>query len=137
MSKTETKIAVFVCNWDGLSCMEAAAQHGHCYPASVKIVRVTCLSRIHLGLILKAFELGAEGVMLMGCEPGNCHYDTDSALLIKECEKARNVLRLLGIEEKRLTLSHLPRGDGYSFVRLIADFVEEIEQIKTATPART
>ena len=51
------KVVVFACNWDGLSCVEAAAQEDLCYPASVKVIRISCLSRLHLGLILKAFEL--------------------------------------------------------------------------------
>ena len=64
-------VVVFTCNWDGLSCVESAAQAGLSYAASVRAVRVTCLSRVHMGLMLKAFELGAEGVMLLGCEPDN------------------------------------------------------------------
>ena len=134
MSKIEKKIAVFVCNWDGLSSMEAASRLGYCLPSSVKIIKVGCLSRIHLGLILRAFELGADGVMLMGCEPGNCHFDTDSGLILKELEKAQNILNLLGLESDRLLLLNITYNDGYGFVKKIADFKETIGQLRALAP---
>ena len=71
------QVLVFACNWDGWSCIETAANLGLHYPASVKVVKVSCLSRVHLGLILKAFEFGADGVMLLGCEQGRCHFNAD------------------------------------------------------------
>jgi coenzyme F420-reducing hydrogenase delta subunit len=136
MSKSAADIVVFACNWDGLSCIEAAAQAGLTYPASVRMVRVSCLSRVHQGLILKAFELGAEGVMLLGCEPGNCHFDIDSGLIAQEYEKARGILRLLGLQEERLVIAHMARGDGTGFVGRVTNFIKEIEQRQPATAIR-
>ena len=115
----QARILVFACNWDGLSCVEAAAREGLCYPASVKVVRVSCLSRVHLGLILKAFELGADGVMLLGCQPDECHYDVDSKCVSGQYEKALGVLGLMGLGSERLALVHLPRGDGAGFVEQV------------------
>jgi len=135
MSKSEADVVIFACNWDGLSCVEAAAQAGLCYPASARVVRVSCLSRINQGLILKAFELGADGVILLGCEPGNCQFDIDAGLIVQEYEKARRVLRLLGLGEKRLVLCHMPRGDGSGFVTQVKSFIAEIEQMQLATTA--
>jgi coenzyme F420-reducing hydrogenase delta subunit len=126
-------VVVFTCNWDGLSCIEATAQKGLSYPASVKIVRVSCLSRIHSGLILKAFELGANGVMLLGCSPGNCHFEIDAGLIEREYEKTRNILGLLGLREERLALIRLPGGDGPGFVKQVGDFIAGIEQAEPAT----
>ena len=135
MSSTEVPIVIYACNWDGLSCVEAAARVGHCYPSSVRLVRVSCLSRLNQGLILRAFELGAEGVMLLGCSPGNCQYDRESDLVSREYEKARTVLRLLGMGEDRLVLSLIPRGDGYGFVRQITAFLEQLRAMRSAVPA--
>ena len=132
MSKSGTKIVVFACNWDGLSCVEAAAQQGLHYPASVRLVRVTCLSRIDRGLVLKAFELGADGVMLLGCERGKCQFDIDSDLVARECERARVLLRMLGMNEERLVLAHVARGDGSDFVRRIDSFIADIEKMLPA-----
>lgn len=117
------KIVVFACNWDGLSCVEAAAHHGLCYPASVKVIRVSCLSRVHLGLILRAFELGADGVMLLGCDTGECHYDTDSKGIVQEYKKAQDVLDLIGAGSERLILVRIPRGDGHGFVDRVNNLI--------------
>jgi len=135
MSKSAADVVVFACNWDGLSCVEAAAQGGLLYPASVRVIRVSCLSRVHSGLVLKAFELGADGVMLLGCEPGKCHFDTDAECIAQEYEKARGILGLLGLGERRLVLAHMPRGDGSGFVSRLVSFSAEIEQLRPATRA--
>jgi coenzyme F420-reducing hydrogenase delta subunit len=128
MSRTAADIVVFACNWDGLSCVEAAAQSRLNYPASVKVVRVSCLSRVHSGLILKAFELGAGGVMLLGCESDSCYFGKDDSFNVKEYEKTRGVLGLLGLRTDRLRLARLPRGDGENFVKQVTDFSAEMEQ---------
>jgi coenzyme F420-reducing hydrogenase delta subunit len=134
MSKSEVNVVVFACNWDGLSCVEMAAQQGLTYPPSVKIVRVSCLSRLHQGLMLKAFELGADGVMLLGCEPGKCQFDTDAGLIEQEHDRARKLMRLLGLREERLVLAHMPRGDGSDFVGRVTGFIAAIEQMQPAVP---
>ena len=134
MIDMKRKIVIFICNWDGLSSMEAASRLGYCLPSSVKIIKTTCLSRIHLGLILRSFELGADGVMLMGCELGNCHFHADSKLVIEEFEKATNLLKILGLESERLALSNITYNDGYSFVNKIADFKVTIERLQRLAP---
>ncbi len=133
MNKPVANIVVFACNWDGLSCVEAAAQRGLHYPVSVKVIRVSCLSRVHSGLMLKAFELGADGVMLLGCAPGNCNFEIDAALIEQEFQKTQSVLRLLGLDEEKLALARLPRGDGSGFVKRVSNFIKEIEQTTTAS----
>jgi coenzyme F420-reducing hydrogenase delta subunit len=132
MNNPVSNIVVFACNWDGLSCVEAAAQKGLYYPASVKVVRVSCLSRVHSGLILKAFELGANGVMLLGCKPGSCHFEIDAGLITQEYEKTRSILGLLGLREESLALLRLPRGDGPGFVKHIANFIADIGSTQAA-----
>jgi F420-non-reducing hydrogenase iron-sulfur subunit len=132
MNKAGANVVVFACNWDGLSCIEAAAQKGLSYPASVKVVRVSCLSRVHSGLILKAFELGANGVILLGCNRGDCPFEIESGLIEQEYEKTRNILGLLGLQEKKLALVRLPGGDGQGFVKQVNDFIAGIEQIEPA-----
>jgi coenzyme F420-reducing hydrogenase delta subunit len=134
MSKS-ANVVVFACNWDGLSCVEAAAQAGLNYPASVRVVRVNCLSRVNQGLMLKAFELGAEAVLLLGCELGNCHFDIDTRFVEREQEKARGILRLLGFSEDRLVLARMSRGDGAGFVRRVKGLTQAIEQAEAASPA--
>ncbi len=136
MSEETARFVVFACNWDGLSCVEAAAQSGLAYPSSVRVVRLSCLSRLHHGMILRAFELGADGVMLLGCEPDRCQYDADAGRIAHEYEKARMILRMLGIGEDRLALWRVPRGDGAAFATQVTSFVREVERMRPAVPAR-
>ena len=132
----DTGVLVFTCNWDGWSCIETAASSGLHYPSSVKVVKVSCLSRIHAGLILKAFEFGADGVMLLGCEPGRCRYGTDSEFIINEYEKARSILEMLGIRKDRLALVQLPAFDGRGFVTRITSLITEVERLSALKRAK-
>ncbi len=124
MSKLAT-LVVFVCNWDGLSCIESAAQKRMTFPASVKIIRVSCLSRVHDGLILKAFELGADGVMLLGCDSHSCHFGIPEDLINQNIEKVQAIRSLLGQDENRLALVRLPHGDGVGFIKRIREFSDQ------------
>lgn len=122
-------ILVFACNWNGWSCIEAATTLGLSYPASVKVARVNCLSRIDTGLILNAFDFGAEGVMLLGCEPGSCHFCDDNKYIVNEYEKTQGILEMLGVWKDRLALVLLPAFDGHQFVAEIMKLMTEIERI--------
>ena len=136
MATPYTEVLVFACNWDGWSCIETATNLGLHYPASVKVVKVSCLSRIHAGLILKAFEFGADGVMLLGCEPGKCRFGIDSDCVIKEYEKTRSILEMLGMRKDRLVLVQLPAFDGHEFVMRVMNFMAEVERILASKRAR-
>ena len=118
-------IVVFACNWDGLSCVEAVAQKGLTFPSKVKIIRVSCLSRVHTGLLLKAFELGADGVMLLGCDPRSCHFGIEEDVVNQNVSKASQILSLLGFNKDRLTLIRLPHGDAAGFIKKLNEFVEQ------------
>jgi F420-non-reducing hydrogenase iron-sulfur subunit len=133
----EAKIIVFACNWDGWSCIEAAGRNKLSYPPSVKIMRVSCLSRVDTGLMLKAFELGAEGVILLGCEKDNCHFRMSEDACTQQYEKANKVLKLLGIEEKRLVLARLPAGDYPGFIKLVTDMISLIEKNRSRKVSST
>jgi coenzyme F420-reducing hydrogenase delta subunit len=135
MGKLYTEVLVFACNWDGWSCIETASSLGLYFPASVKVVKVSCLSRVHVGLILKAFEFGADGVMLLGCEQGRCHFGSGSEHVINEFEKARTILEMLGIWKGRLVLAQPPIYDGHQFVAQIMNLMTEIEQIPASKRA--
>lgn len=129
MADTSTFV-VFVCNWDGLNCVESAAQNRLMIPSNIKIVRVSCLSRINTGLILHAFVNGADGVMLLGCESQNCHYSIEEQFIEQNITKTRDIMKLLGLKQQRLELVRLKHGDGQGFVKRITDFVNRFENLK-------
>ncbi len=118
-------IVGFVCNWGAYSGVEmAGARHAE-YPASVRLLRVPCLGRLHAGNVLKAFELGADGVMLLACPPAECRYE--SGTKVKELfAQAQDLLHLLGIDRERLALLEVPVGKSETFVREVAAFIKRV-----------
>lgn len=125
-SERSLKVLVFTCNWNAYSGLEAAGREHRSYATAVKPIRVTCLGRLHPGLILKAFERGADGVMLLGCPPDDCHYDFGNRrteVLLAVC---RRLLKLLGFQEKRLQLNYIAAGDGNAFVDTIEKFISDL-----------
>jgi len=115
-------IAGFVCNWVGYSGVEMAGINKIPYPAGVKLVRLTCMGRISLGLLLRAFELGADGVIMLGCPADMCNYNDGMHKAREVYQQANAMLALLGIGEKRLSLVEVPAGDGEFVARELNAF---------------
>ncbi|MFH1486664.1 MAG: hydrogenase iron-sulfur subunit [Chloroflexota bacterium] len=126
----EPNIVGFVCNWGAYSGVEMAGVDGLEYSASVKLVKVMCLGRIHLGIVLRAFELGAEGVLLLGCPPEECHYESGVKRAKEMVAQARKVMALLGIDAKRLALVEVPVGGDDVLVRRVSAFVRYVKGTK-------
>jgi len=125
----EPNIVGFVCNWSAYTGVEMAGVNRKEYPASVKLVKVMCLGRLHLGLILKAFELGADGVMMLGCPPEDCHYESGIAMAKELFTQARKVLNLLGIDQKRLAFVEVPLGGGDLLAKQVSAFVRRVGKV--------
>lgn len=122
------RIVGFVCNWSAYSGVEMAGINKEEYPPNIQLVRVMCLGRLHLGLILKAFELGADGVMLLGCPSDDCHYESGMASAKEVFTEARKMLNLLGVDPKRLALVEVPLGRGDVLARKVSSFVKHISK---------
>jgi len=126
MANAEHCIVVFTCNWNAYSALETAGSRRLAYPASVRPIRVMCLGRLHPGLILKAFELGADGVLLLGCPPGECHYQFGNQRAEELFQEAKAIAHLLGIGDERLKLDWLGAGEGEAFVRKVTEFYGQV-----------
>lgn len=124
----EPRVVGFVCNWSAYSSVEMAGADKREYPASIKLVRLMCLGRLHPGLVLKAFELGADGVMLLGCPPEECHYESGMTQAKEVFTQARKMLDLLGIDRKRLALVEMPLGRGDLLANRVSAFVRRIKR---------
>ena len=119
---TRRNLLAFICNYDALSCLEALAQKRQTISADVKFVRVSCLSRVHSGLILEAFRAGAEKVVLLGCEKHNCHFGVKEEPAEDNVRKVHSLMRLLGLDERNLALVRLPHGDADALVKALRHF---------------
>jgi F420-non-reducing hydrogenase iron-sulfur subunit len=125
----QPRIAGFVCNWSAYSAVEMAGASKEEYPPNIRLVKVACLGRLHPGLILKAFELGADGVVLLGCPPDDCHYEFGMAQAKEVFAQTIKLLNLLGIDRQRLALLEMPLGRGDHFSRKVTSFTRKIRQL--------
>jgi len=123
---TEPRVVVFTCNWSAYSALETAGSKRLTYPANVRPIRVMCLGRLHPGLILKAFELGAAGVLLLGCPPGECHYQFGNQRAEELFQQTKAIAHLLGIEDGRLKLDWVGVGEGEAFVQKVTEFYQQV-----------
>lgn len=125
---TESRIIVYTCNWNAYSGLETAGFQGLSYPANVHPIRVMCLGRLHPGLVLKAFELGAAGVLMLGCPPGDCHYGFGNTRAEVMVQETLELARLLGIQEERIRLDWVAAREGLGFVTQVRQFAEQVAQ---------
>ena len=123
------KIIAFCCNWCSYSGADLAGTDRLSYPAEVKIIRVPCSCRINPMFVLRAFQRGADGVILCGCHPGDCHYMTGNYHTRRRMTLLFSMLDYLGIEKERTRVEWVSAAEGQRFVDVMDSFVEEITKL--------
>jgi F420-non-reducing hydrogenase iron-sulfur subunit len=96
------------------------------YPASIRIVKMPCSGRVDTTHILKAFENGADGICIVGCLEGDCHFITGNIRAKKRVEHARHLLEEAGMEPERLQMYNLSAADGRRFAQVMREMAERI-----------
>jgi F420-non-reducing hydrogenase iron-sulfur subunit len=99
------------------------------YPPNVKIVRVPCSGRISPELVLRTFREGADGVMVLGCHNGDCHYSSGNHRTAKRMPVLKKLLEYTGIEPERLHVNWVSAAEGEKFATVIQDFTETIRNL--------
>lgn len=125
----EPKIVGFACNWCSYAGADLAGVSRMQYPPNIRTIRIMCSGRVSAGLILEAFEKGADGVFVSGCHIGDCHYSFGNRYAQKEVEKASNLLDMLGIERDRLQLVWISATEAQGFAQSVSEFVERIRKL--------
>jgi len=133
LSEYEPRIVGFLCNWCGYAGADLAGTSRLSYPTNIRIIRVMCSGRVEPVFILNAFENGADGVLVAGCHPGDCHYRSGNQHAEKRIEKTKKLLDLLGIGSDRLRLEWISAAEGEKFASVIKDFTEKL-RIKGPSP---
>jgi len=123
----EPKIVGFLCNWCSYAGADKAGASQTPCPPNVSIIRVMCSGRVDPQFVLEAFHRGADGVLILACHPGDCHYKEGN---YRAGQRHRILLRLLeqfGIEKDRCTFDYVSAGEGEKFVRVITEMVSTIK----------
>ena len=123
------KIVGFTCNWCTYAAADLAGTSRIQYPPNIRLVRVMCSGRVSPELVLKAFRLGADGVFIGGCHPGDCHYLQGNYKALARYHVLRKMLEQFGIEPERLRLRFISAAEGEEFARAIAEFVEDLKRL--------
>ena len=125
----EPKIVAFLCNWCSYAGADLAGGSRIKYPATVRIVRVPCSARIDPKLVLKALERGADGVLVSGCHPGDCHYTEGNYYARRRMSMFRKLMRFIGMEDQRVQMSWVSASEGPKWAQVITEITEEIRAL--------
>jgi coenzyme F420-reducing hydrogenase delta subunit len=129
MGASEPRVVIFTCNWNAHeSLMEAGVQHLS-LPSGARPLKVDCLGQIGSSVILKAFEKGADGVMLVGCSPEECHYEFGSRRAAELFEEVLKLAGLLGFREERLQFHQVHVGEGAALIENVWAFVAQVTSL--------
>ena len=125
----EPKILSFLCNWCAYAGADLAGISRFQYPPNTRVIRVMCSGRVDPIFIPKAFLAGYDGVMILGCHPGDCHYLTGNYQAEKKINLTRKLLNMAGIDSERLLLDWVSAGEGERFSQLVRQFIEKIRTL--------
>lgn len=126
MSSFEPTVVAFLCHWCSYGAADAAGSCRKPHPPNVKIVHVMCSGQVDPQYVLKAFRQGADGVMVLGCHPGDCHYQEGNYQALKRFRLFGRVLAQLGVDPARLLLEWVSKGEADKFVELTSAMVERL-----------
>ena len=119
-------IAAFCCNWCSYAGADLAGNNRLNYPDNVKIIRVTCSCRVDPTFILRAFQRGADGVLICGCHPGDCHYSTGNYYTRRRMTLLFSMLSYLGIEKERTRVEWVSAAEGAKFAQTVNEFTAAV-----------
>jgi len=124
----EPRILSFLCNWCAYAGADLAGISRFQYPPNTRVIRVMCSGRVDPIFIPRALLAGYDGVMVLGCHPGDCHYLTGNFQAERKIGLTRKLLEMAGIESERLLLDWVSAGEGERFSQVVREFVEKIRQ---------
>jgi NADPH-dependent glutamate synthase beta subunit-like oxidoreductase/coenzyme F420-reducing hydrogenase delta subunit len=129
-SNIKQKAVIFTCNWSAYQGLEAAGRNHASYAPWVYPIKVMCMGRLNPGIILKAFNKGADGVLLLGCPPDECHYEFGSQRAEETFDLTSKLMQLLGHSDKCLVMDWVAAGDEGTWVAKLQTFVEGLNGVR-------
>ena len=125
----EPKIVAFLCNWCSYAGADLAGVSRLQYPPNIRVVRVPCSGRINPLFLLAALQNGADGVLVSGCHPGDCHYLSGNLVARRKFATIKNLLAYVGIEPDRVQFSWVSASEGGRFSDLVRQVSEDVKRL--------
>ena len=125
----EPLIVGFCCNWCSYAGADLAGISRFNYPANLRIIRVLCSSRVNPMFVLRALQRGADGVLVAGCHPGDCHYSDGNYYTRRRFHIFKRQLEFVGIEPERVQLHWISAAEGRRFADTVTDMVAQVKKL--------
>ena len=125
----EPKIVAFLCNWCSYSGADLAGVSRIKSSPNVRIIRTMCSGRVDPSFIFRAFELGADGVLVAGCHFGDCHYLEGNFKTMRRIEMLKLIIKQFGIDKKRLRIEWISASEAEKYAQVSFEFTDEIKKL--------
>ena len=129
MAEFEPRILAFCCNWCSYAGADLAGVSRIQYPPNIRIIRVMCSGRVEPEFVAKALSSGADGVLVLGCHIGDCHYIYGNHRTKKRMAILKRILGYLGIDPSRVRLEWVSAAEGARFAEVVTEFTEDMRKL--------
>ncbi len=129
VERFEPNIVAFLCNWCSYAGADLAGTSRLQYPANLRVIRVMCSGRVNPMFVVNAFMEGADGVLVGGCHPGDCHYDQGNYFARRRMLLLREVLEFVGIDPRRLSVTWVSASEGGNFAEVVRSVTEQVRDL--------
>jgi F420-non-reducing hydrogenase iron-sulfur subunit len=129
MDNFEPKIVAFCCNWCSYAGADLAGTSRIQYSPNIRVIRVMCSGRVNPLFVIKALSIGADGVLVLGCHPGDCHYIEGNYKTMRRIPLLKKMMKQLGIEEERVRLEWVSASEGAKFAEVTNNFTQTIRNL--------
>lgn len=125
----EPTIVAFLCNWCSYTGADLAGTSRMTYASNVRIIRVMCSGRVDPTFVLSAFKEGADGVLICGCHPGDCHYHEGNYKCLRRYHLLQKYIQQMGLDKDRLRLEWISASEGRQFAELVDSYTETVKNL--------
>jgi len=127
--KFEPNIIGFLCNWCSYAGADLAGTSRIQYPPNLKVIRVMCSGRVNPIFVINALQQGADGVLIGGCHPGDCHYERGNYLARRRMAILKNLLEYTGIDKRRVRMTWVSAAEGNKFAEVVTEITDDIKKL--------
>ncbi len=125
----EPKIVAFLCYWCSYTGADLAGTSRIKYSPNIRVIRVMCSGRVDPTFVIKSFREGADGVLICGCHPGDCHYHEGNYKALRRYNLLKKYLKQMGIEEERIGLEWVSASEGKRFAQVVDEHTEKVREL--------
>jgi F420-non-reducing hydrogenase iron-sulfur subunit len=129
MKEFEPKILGFLCNWCAYAGADLAGTSRIKYPSNIRSIRVMCSGRVDPVFILEALNKGADGVLVAGCHPGDCHYQSGNYKANRRIKLLKKLLEDMNIDPARVRFEYVSASEGQKFANVVTEFVDDLKKM--------